>query len=161
SRAAFCQITTTRRLATFLQLHEEAFAYLGGVPNELLYDWMKTVAIGLDERGEVEWQATFSDFARYWGFFPRLCRSYRPQTKGKVESGVGYVKKNFLCGRSATDLQDLRQQLRVWLAQVANKRVHGTTHRVVQEAWEEEKPHLLSAEGRPSYPLLDEHLRRV
>ena len=40
----------------------------------------------------------FLDFARYWGFTPRLCRPYRPQTKGKVEAGVKYIRRNFLCG---------------------------------------------------------------
>jgi transposase len=40
----------------------------------------------------------FLDFARYWGFRPRLCRPYRAQTKGKIESGVKYVRRNFVCG---------------------------------------------------------------
>jgi transposase len=52
------------------------------VPEEILYDRMKTVWTGADERGEIVWNAIFLDFARYWGFTPRLCRAYRPQTKG-------------------------------------------------------------------------------
>ncbi|MFN7939157.1 MAG: hypothetical protein U0R19_37885 [Bryobacteraceae bacterium] len=44
-----------------------------------------------DERGEIVWNPVFLDFARYWGFKPRLCRPYRAQTKGKVESGVKYL----------------------------------------------------------------------
>ena len=51
---------------------------------------------------EVRWQPLFLDFARYWGFVPRLCHAYRPQTKGKVESGIKHVRRNFLCGRTAT-----------------------------------------------------------
>jgi transposase len=71
---------------------------VGRVPEEILYDRMKTIWTGTDERGEIIWNAVFLDFARYWGFTPRLCRPYRPQTKGKVESGVKYVRRNFLCG---------------------------------------------------------------
>src|SRR3954454_6913304 len=57
-------------------------------------------------------------FARYWGYKPRLCRPYRAQTKGKVESGVKYVRRNFLCGlqgREPGSLEDLNTQLRVWV----------------------------------------------
>jgi transposase len=59
---------------------------------------MRTVWTGTDDRGEIIWNSVFLDFARYWGFTPRLCRPYRAQTKGKIESGVKYVRRNFLCG---------------------------------------------------------------
>jgi transposase len=132
SRALFADIATDQTLPTLLGMHEAAFLALGGVPEEILYDNMKTVVLktlteGVDERGEIRWNPTFLDFTRYWGFTPRLCRPYRPQTKGKVESGVKYLRYNFLCGREAADLLDLRGQLGNWLGEVANKRVHGTT----------------------------------
>lgn len=166
SRAMFCDIACDQKLPAFLRMHEAAFEYLGGVPQEILYDNTKTVVLkilteGVDARGEVKLNPAFADFARYWGFTPRLCRPYRPQTKGKVENGIGYLRKNFLCGRDASDLSDLRQQMRLWNAQVANARVHGTTHRVVNEAWEEEKPTLQPAANRRAYPLVVECVRRV
>jgi transposase len=161
SRAMFADIALDRRLVTFLRLHEEAFAYLGGVPQEILYDQMKTVLLGFDERGEPRWQSTFADFARYWGFIPRVCQGYRPQTKGKVESGIKYVSGNFLCGREAQSVPELRGQLFGWTAGVANVRVHGTTHRLISQAWEEEKPHLLPVMGRAPYSLRQESTRRV
>jgi transposase len=160
SRAMFADVATDQTLSTLLSLHEAAFAALGGVPREVLYDRMKTVALGTDERGEIQWQPLFFDFARYWGFAPRLCRGYRPQTKGKVERGIGYLRRNFLCGRTATSLADLRAQLHAWTWEVANARVHGTTHRVVREAWEAERPHLL-APLRPPFPHAPELVRRV
>ena len=73
---------------------------------------------GTDERGEIVWNPVFLDFARYWGFTPRLCRPYRAQTKGKVESGVKYVRRNFLCGlqgREPASLSDLNAELRAWV----------------------------------------------
>ena len=166
SRAMFCDIALDQKLPAFLRMHEAAFAFLGGVPQEILYDNTKTVVLklltqGSDPRGEVVLNPTFEEFARYWGFTPRLCRPYRPQTKGKVESGVKYLRVNFLCGREATDLEDLRNQMQVWNRTVALPRVHGTTHCVVEQAWEQEKPALQALKNRANYPLVVECLRRV
>jgi hypothetical protein len=145
-------------------MHEEAFRQLGGVPEEILYDRMKTVWTGTDERGEIVWNAVFLDFARYWGFKPRLCRPYRAQTKGKVESGVKYVRRNFLCGllgREPAGLEDLNAQLRVWVWEVANRRVHGTMHEEVSGRLEVERVALQPIEGRPPFPYSDEEARKV
>jgi transposase len=161
SRALFADVATDTKMATLLRLHEAAFLELGGIPREILYDRMKTVVLGTDERGETRWHPLFLDFARYWGFTPRACHAYRPQTKGKVERGIGYLRKNFLCGREANSLTDLRSQLRTWVWQVANQRIHGTTHRNVFVAWNEEKLHLLPRAGRPSYPSAGEEIRKV
>jgi transposase len=159
SRAMFAEIVTAQDLGCLLRLHEAAFLALGGVPAELLYDNMKTVVTGYDDRGEAVPQSVFADFARHWGFRVRVCRPYRPQTKGKVESGVGYLKKSFLCGRAASSLDDLRTQLQEWTAEVAHRRVHGTTHRVVAEALAEEQAHL--GPLATPYPYVPEETRRV
>lgn len=161
SRALFADIATDTRVATLLRLHEAAFVELGGVPREILYDRMRTVVLGTDERGETRWNPLFLDFARYWGFTPRACRAYRPQTKGKVENTIGYLRKNFLCGREATSLLDLRSQLRTWVWQVANQRIHGTTRQHVFAAWNEEKRLLLPVAGRAAYPSASEETRKV
>src|SRR6266850_7918280 len=73
-------------------MHEEAFRHLGGLPEEILCDRMKTVWLEIDERGEVVWHPAFLDFARYWGFQPRLCRPYRAQTKGQGGIISGQVR---------------------------------------------------------------------
>lgn len=164
SRALYADLATDQRVGTLLALHEAAFTALGGVPQEILYDRMKTVVLGQDARGEIQWQPHFADFTRYWGFTPRLCRAYRPQTKGKVESGIKYLRRNFLGGISAqqaTSLPELRQALQAWLAEVANVRVHGTTHQVVRVAWQAERPHLQPLAGRLPFPHAPVLLRRV
>lgn len=162
SRAMFLDMATDQTVETLLAMHERAFEVLGGIPRRILYDNMKTVVLGNDSRGETIWNPAFEDFADYWGFEPRLCRPYRPQTKGKVESGIGYVRKNFLCGRTANDLEDLRRQASAWCAHVANVRVHGTTHRKVSEAWEEEKAHLQPlANGKSPFVYTAQEFRRV
>lgn len=161
SRAMFSEVATDQKLSTFLSLHEAAFSDLGGIPQEILYDRVKTVVLGVDERGETLWNPAFLDFARYWGFRPRLCAAYRAQTKGKIERGIGYIRKSFLCGVRAVDVPDLSRQLHAWVWGVANRRVHGTTHRVVYEAWEEEKGYLHAVAGRCAYPYVEQEKRKV
>ena len=134
------------------------------MPEEILYDRMRTVWTEIDERGEIVWNPVFLDFARYWGFTPRLCRPYRAQTKGKVEAGVKYVRRNFLCGlqgREPGSLSDLNAQLREWTWNVANQRVHGTTHEQVAVRWDVEQFSLQPLGGRPPYPHVDGELRKV
>lgn len=164
SRAMMSEAATDQKLGTVLRMHEEAFRQLGGVPEEILYDRMKTVWIETDERGEIVWNPVFLDFARSWGFTPRLCRPYRAQTKGKVESGVKYVRRNFLCGlqgREPATLEDLNAELREWIWGVANQRIHGTTHEPVNARWTTEKAALQPISGRPPYAYVDDELRKV
>jgi hypothetical protein len=78
-----------------------------------------------------------------------------------VESGIKYVRGNFLCGRQAHSVEDLRGQMRGWVWNVANVRVHGTTHRVICDAWLSEKAHRMPLMGRVPYPLMHEVTRRV
>ena len=164
SRAMMACAALNQKLGTLLRMHEEAFRQLGGVPREILYDRMRTVWQEIDERGEVVWNPVFLDFSRYWGFTPRLCRPYRAQTKGKVESGVKYVRRNFLCsllGREPGCLEDFNAELRRWVWEVANQRVHGTTHALVSAQWEVDRVALQPLGGRPPYPCADEELRKV
>jgi transposase len=164
SRILLAEAALDQKLGTLLRMHEEAFRQLGGVPEEILYDRMKTVWLETDERGETVWNPVFLDFAHYWGFTPRLCRPYRAQTKGKVESGVKYIRRNFLCGlqgREPGGLSDLNSQLRAWVWEVANQRVHGTTHESVAERWKSEQSSLQPVDGRPPYPYVDDELRKV
>jgi transposase len=164
SRTMMAQAALDQKLGTLLRMHEEAFRQLGGVPEEILYDRMKTVWLATDERGEIVWNPVFLDFARYWGFTPRLCRPYRAQTKGKVESGVKYIRRNFLCGlqgREPSGLSDLNAQLRAWVWEVGNQRVHGTTHETVAGRWGVDKLNLQPLDGQPPYPYVDDELRKV
>jgi hypothetical protein len=164
SRRMFAAAATDQKLGTLLRMHEAAFYEWGAVPDEILYDRMKTVWTGVDERGEIVWNAIFLEFARYWGFTPRLCRPYRPKTKGKIESGVKYVRRNFLCGlqgREPADLSGLNGELRWWIAEVANQRVHGTTHEPVMARGEADGAAMHPVNGRPPYPYMDDEQRKV
>jgi transposase len=150
SRRAYAEGFTHQRLESLLAAHEHAFAYFGGHCAELLYDRMRTVVLGTAE-GAPRWNPTFKAFAGHWGFEPRLCRPYRAQTKGKVESGVKYVKRNFLPGRTFRDLEDFNGQLREWLRTVADLRVHGTTHQRPLDRFVEEASALIATSGQAGF----------
>lgn len=150
SRRLFACAYLDERLPTLLVAHQEAFAWFGGSPKELLYDNPKTIVADRKERHPTL-QRSFADFADHYGFSPRLCQPYRPQTKGKIESGVKYIKRNFLPGRRFIDLDHLNRELERWIVEVADVRIHGTTGCRPIERFSEER--LISLTSAPPYRL--------
>lgn len=150
SRRAYVEGYENERMASLLAAHEHAFAHFGGRCAELLYDRMRTVVLG-SEAGKPVWNTTFEAFARHWGFEARLCRPYRAQTKGKVESGVKYVKRNFVPGRVFRNLDDFNEQLRLWSQTVADLRIHGTTHQRPIDRYADEAHALVPTAGQASF----------
>ena len=142
SRACYVELVRKADTAAFIQCHVNAFEYLGGVPRRRLYDNAKVITLGRDEEKRPIWNQRMLDFARRVGFEARLCQPYRAQTKGKVENGVKYVRRNMWPSIRFTDDADLNRQGLEWCDVVANARVHGTTHRVPWEMLAEERPHL-------------------
>ena len=112
------------------------------MPIEILYDRMKTAVTGEDDQGHIAYNCSLLALARHYRFQPRACRAYRAKTKGKVERPFSYIRQDFFLGRSFRNLEDLNAQLVNWLDTVANVRVHGTTQRVVAEAFAAEQPEL-------------------
>lgn len=146
SRTRYIEFTARCDLASLLRCIVHAFEYFGGVPETLLTDHMKTVVLCVEGKKPI-WQEGFAHFSSDLGFVPRLCRVRRPQTKGKVERLVHYVKDNFMPGRQFTDLTDLNLQARNWLEQVNNE-VHGTTNEIPLALLPEEHLNSLPADGR-------------
>lgn len=159
SRMMYVEFTEDEKLETLMGCHLRAFEYFGGRPEVVLYDNMKTVVADFDERGHAVWNERFARFAAHHGFLLQSCRPYRARTKGKVENGIGYVRKNFWPRvKTFTGLDDLNRQVRDWLDTVANVRVHGTTHETPRER--------LIREGlKPLSPMpfeeVDRHARKV
>jgi len=160
SRRSFYHAALNERLPQFLEAHERAFEHFGGHTREHLYDRPRTICAPNGEGGVI-WNPTFKSFADYWGFEPRLCRAYRARTKGKVESGVKYVKRNFLPGRAFVDFLDFSEQLLQWNHEIADVRLHGTTHERPIDRFAAEQPHLLPVSGQPSFRLEARFTRMV
>ena len=102
-----------------------ACEYFGGVADVILTDNMKTVILGR-ESGKPVWHPGFLDFANDIGFVPKVCKVRKPQTKGKVERLVHYVKDNFIPGRVFSDIHDLNRQAIIWCDKV-NSKVSSST----------------------------------
>jgi transposase len=155
SRMLWGRFVLHQDLQTLLRCHADAFAALGGVPTEILYDRMRPVFRREDlEGGHIIYNSTLQAFAAHYGYQPKACRPYRAQTKGKVERPYRYVREDFFLGGSFRNLDDLNAQLRRWLDTVANPRVHATTRRVVAEHFAEEKPHLQALPAGPFQAVL-------
>jgi transposase len=152
SRRLYVECTRDQTLGTLLVCHQHAFDWCGGRTEAILYDHPKTVVLKRDWEGRVvEWHPQFWDFAQYYGFTPRLCRPYRAQTKGQVESGIKYVKRSFVMGRQFPVWDALNPMAQAWVLTVADQRRHGTIFRKPAEAFGEERlqPH----HARPPYYL--------
>lgn len=158
SRRLFTHAYRNERLATLLDGDERAFRWFGGVTLTCLYDNPRTLVLGRSEN-KVLWHPLFEDFARYYGFIPHACQPYRPRTKGKVESGVKYVKRNGLAGRRFASWEELNSWLERWSAEVADLRIHGTTHERPIERFARER--LTPLGNRPAYRYERVRLRRV
>lgn len=142
SRAIYVEFVRRADTASFIRCHINAFEYLGGIPRRCLYDNAKVVTLGRDQEGRIDWNRRMLDFSLRLGFELKLCQPYRAQTKGKVESGVKYVRGNLWPSLRFTDDADLNRQTLEWCGQVANSREHGTTHRVPWDMLAEEQPRL-------------------
>jgi transposase len=154
SRYIFARFVMHQDLQTLLRCHMLAFEAIGGVPIEILYDRMKTAVTGEDADGHIIYNRSLIALGQHYGFIPRACRPYRAKTKGKVERPFSYIRQDFFLARSFRNLDDLNAQLDDWLASVANVRLHGTTQRIVSEAFAAERPELQPLPALPFDALL-------
>jgi hypothetical protein len=126
-----------------------------------LYDRTKLVVLGADAHGAPLWNERFLDLALRLGIEATLCHAYRPQSKGRVESGIKYVKGNFWPGIQFTDLEDLNRQARAWCDTIANVRLHGTTCERPLDRWQAEREVLRSLPAQERLQLFLQEERTV
>jgi hypothetical protein len=155
SRMLWGRFVLRQDLQTLLRCQTAAFEALGGVPEQILYDRMRTMFNHEDpETSHIVYNRTLLAFARHYGYLPKACKAYRAKTKGKVERPFRYIREDFFLGRSFRNLDDLNAQFRQWLDQVANVRVHATTKRVVAEHFAEESSALQPLTAGPFQAVL-------
>lgn len=146
--------------ATTIYAHELAFAYFGGMPKKILYDQDK-VLIKDENLGEILLTEGFRTFVSEQHFESVFCRKSDPESKGKVENAVGYVKHNFLSGRKFKDIDALNSEALEWLERTGNGAMHHGTHRIPADVFEEEKKNLLPYYGTPTPPKVEMEERIV
>jgi transposase len=151
SRRLFIKAFLAERTDDWLEGIAEAFRHFGGVTHTVLGDNARALVADRDrETATVVFTPAYLQFCRDWSVEPRACAPYRARTKGKTESGVKYVKRNALAGRSFQGFAALQEHLAAWML-AADERVHGTTHEPPRVRFERDEQRLLRP--LPAHPL--------
>lgn len=148
SRQMYLEFTVSQRMEHFLACHEHAFEALG-VPAKIMVDNLKSAVLKRVIGEAPVLNGRYLDFARHHGFEIRPCNVRAGNEKGRVESGVGYVKKNFLNGLDLPHFAAMNPAARLWLDETANVRIHAETHQRPVDLFAEEKPHLQAINANP------------
>jgi hypothetical protein len=121
----------------FVLAHDLAFRYFGGRTQEIVYDQDKVMAVS-ENAGDLVLTDVFASYAKYAGFSIRLCRVHDPESKGKIEAVIKYVKGNFLTCREYPGISKLNSDGLAWLERTANEKKHDTTYLVPNRVFLEE-----------------------
>src|SRR3989442_1331089 len=125
-----------------LACHQHAFEFFGGIPYKVMVDNLKSAVLKRAVGEAPVFNPKYLDFAHHSGFTIAPCNIGKGNEKGRVENGVGYVKKNFLAGLDIPDFSALNPAARYWLDTVANVRLHGETRDTPTALWHKERPSL-------------------
>jgi len=142
SRRMYLEFTVSQTMEFFLACHEHAFAAFGGVPERLMVDNLKSAVLQRLAGVAPVFNPKYLDFARHWGCRISACNVRAGNEKGRVENGVGYVKKNFLAGLELADFAALAPAAQCWVDTVADVRLHAATHQRPIDRFEDERDRL-------------------
>jgi len=142
SRHQYAELVFDQKVETWVELHIRAFEHFGAVPRRIVLDNLKA-GIVKAVLHDAEAQRSYRELAEHYGFLISPCRPATPRHKGKVESGVRYVKRNALAGRSFASIHEANEHLKRWVLEVAGVRDHGTTHEQPLQRFERERSFLL------------------
>ena len=160
SRLIYIEFSLAEATEHFLQAHQNAFEFFGGVPEKVLIDNPKTAVLQHPRGDQPLFHPRYLDFAAHYGFEPRACNVRKPHEKGRVESGVGYVEKSFLNGLELPPgLDALNAAARQWLDGIANVRIHGETREKPMELFAVEKAHLKALPSLPADTAITDTVR--
>jgi transposase len=127
SRHQYAELVFDQKIPTWIGLHRRAFESWGGIPHRLVPDNLKAAVLQALVYDPVLGEA-YRRMAQHYGFVISPTRPYTPRHKGKVESGVYYVQRNFMAGQQFADIHTANQRLAIWVRERAGTRRHGTTH---------------------------------
>lgn len=139
SRLMYLEFTLSEAMEQFLTCHRHALEFFSGTPAKVMIDNLKVGVLRHPAAQPALFNARYLDFAAQYGFKPVACAPRKGNEKGRVESGVGYVKKNLLRGLEISSFEAVQLEGRRWLNETANVRIHGETHRKPLELFEQEK----------------------
>ncbi len=135
SRMLYVEFTVSQTMEHFLACHQHAFECFGGIPHKVMVDNLKSAVLQRTLGAAPVFHPKYLDFATHNGFTIAPCTVGKGNEKGRVENGVGYVKKNFLAGLELPDFSALNPAAKHWLETVANVRLHGETREQPTVLW--------------------------
>ena len=106
--------------------HENAFEFFKGIPTMIVYDQDRTMIVD-ENLGDIILTTAFKQYTKTRNFELHFCRKADPQSKGKIENVIQYVKKNFLYNRIYHDVEMLNTEAVAWLSRTANHLPHNYT----------------------------------
>jgi len=124
-----------------IRCHENAFRHYGGMPEEIVYDQDHLITVS-ENAGDIILTGEFQTYRKERGFRVYLCRKADPQSKGKIENVVKYIKNNFAKHRVFTTVDTWNEKCMAWLERTGNYKVHHTTKKRPVEVHALEKPYL-------------------
>ena len=142
SRMMYVEFTLSEGMEQFLSCHRHAFEFFQGVVAKVVIDNLKVGVLRHPLGQKALFHPRYLDLAAHYGFEPVACNVRKANEKGRVENGVGYVKKNFLSGLEIPSFAALHPAAIQWRDTVANVRLHGETHRKPIDLFAQEKPRL-------------------
>ncbi len=150
SRLLYVEFTLSQSMEQFLACHQHAFEFFGNrLPKAIMVDNLKSAVLRRLTGEPPVLNARYRDFSEHYNFSIRPCAVGKGNEKGRVENGVGYVKKNLLNGLEISDFSALNPAARVWMDTIANVRTHGETHQRPVDLFAQEKPTLSPAPVQP------------
>ncbi len=149
SRQIFLRFYLNQKMPSFLQGHVDAFDYWQGHPKVLLYDNLKSAV--LERHGDaIRFHPTLLELSAHYRFEPRPVAVARGNEKGRVERAIRFIRDNFFAGRTWKDLDDLNEQAIEWCSgRSADRQCPEDRTITVREAFEQERPQLLSLPDNP------------
>ena len=129
SRMMYVEFTLSEGMEQFLSAHRHAFEFFQGCTGKVVIDNLKVGVLRHPCGQKALFHPRYLDLAAHYGFEPVACNVRKANEKGRVENGVGYVKKNFLNGLDIPSFAAVNPAAIQWRDTVANVRVHGETHR--------------------------------
>ncbi len=161
SRIRYVEFTTSQDMVTFLTCLRHALEYIGGVPQTVLFDNAKTV---VSERvgSVIQFSEDLLRFAARYRFRPEACWMQDPESKGKVENSIGYLRRDFFYGRPIIDVESLNREALEWCDEVANEKIHEATREVPSDRLAEERKALAALPQAPAdvFGKVTRHVRK-
>jgi transposase len=135
SRMLYVEFTVSQTMEHFLACHQHAFEFFGGIPKKVMVDHLKSAVLKRALGEAPVLNAKYFDFATHSGLTIAPCHVGKGHEKGRVENGVGSIKKNFLAGFEIPDFSALNPAARHWLESRGQcapaRRNPGQTHHVM------------------------------